>query len=227
MNVTRRIARNVSAIAATVCVLSLASLVCPSLAEDSISEDSVKAAYLYRFAGYVDWPQEAAADSPFIIDVLDSPGVARELRRLLPNHFINKRVAQVREISLMRDLGQAQMVYVAAGHANKLRALKPAAGSPALLLISDEEGGLNAGSALNFLTIDRNVRFEVSLPAAERWGLKISSDLLGVAIRVLGSGRQSKLTCRRPDADGIDGGCAIREAVRSSLSQQPRGGQSR
>ncbi len=62
-----------------------------------------------------------------------------------------------------------------------------------MLLVTDEEGGLNAGSALNFLTIDRNVRFEVSLTSADRWGLKVSSELLGVAVRVLGSRRQSQL----------------------------------
>jgi hypothetical protein len=53
-------------------------------------------------------------------------------------------------------------------------------------LVTDDNGGLSDGSAINFLTIDRNVRFEISLSAAERWGLKISSELLSVAIRVQG-----------------------------------------
>jgi hypothetical protein len=54
------------------------------------------------------------------------------------------------------------------------------------LLVTAEEGGLGDGSVINFLTVDSNVRFEVSLAAAERWGLKISADLLGVAVRVQG-----------------------------------------
>ena len=191
MNDAHRACRNVTARVATLCMLAMSSLVHPACADDSYSEDSVKAAYLYRFAGYVDWPNEVRADAPFVIDVLGSPGVARELRRLLSNHSINNRLAQVREISGARDLGQAQIMYVAAGHSQILRTLMPAAGLPAMLLVSDEEGGLSTGSAVNFLTIDRNVRFEVSLTAADRWGLKISSELLGVAIRVLGSGRQS------------------------------------
>ena len=86
---------------------------------------------------------------------------------------------------------RAQMVYVGAGRAHLLRSLVPVPGRASMLLVTDEEEGLTAGSTLNFLTVDRNVRFEVSLTAADRWGLKISSELLGVAIRVQGSKHQS------------------------------------
>src|SRR5271170_812446 len=70
----------------------------PAHAADAYPEDAIKAAYLYRFAGYVNWPEQRRADGPFIIDVVGSPGVARELRRLLPGHLVDNRVAQVREI---------------------------------------------------------------------------------------------------------------------------------
>jgi hypothetical protein len=156
-----------------------------TLAADTHSEDSVRAAYLYRFAGYVAWPDAGPADAPFVIDVMDSPSMARELRRILAAHSVNGRAAQVREIASLKEVGQAQILYVAAGRAQLLRELRPA-GRSALLLVTAEEGGLSTGSVINFLTVDRNVRFEVSLAAAERWGLKISSDLLGVAVRVQG-----------------------------------------
>ncbi|HEX3837367.1 MAG TPA: YfiR family protein [Steroidobacteraceae bacterium] len=151
-----------------------------------ISEDSIRAAYLYRFAGYVTWPQTLPADAPLIIDVMDSPGMARELRRILPAHPINGRSAQVREISSLQELGRPRIVYVAAGHARMLRELRPE-DAAAMLLVSAEEDGLSDGSVINFVTVDRNVRFEVSLPAAQRWGLKVSADLLGVAVRVQGA----------------------------------------
>jgi YfiR/HmsC-like len=190
MNMPRRLGRN----AAGAATLSLvAMLACsPLFAADSYSEDAIKAAYLYRFAGYVSWPEPGGANVPFIIDVLGSPGVAKELRRLLPGHLINSRSPQVREITGARDLGTPQMLYVGAGRAHLLRNLVSAPGHAPILLVTDEEEGLAAGSALNFLTVDRNVRFEVSLAAADRWGLKISSELLGVAIRVQGIRRPSQ-----------------------------------
>jgi hypothetical protein len=212
MNAAHRICRDVTASATMFSLLALSSLANRAHAADSYSEDSVKAAYLYRFSGYVAWPQDAAPDAPFVIDVLGSPGVARELRRLSPRHFANQRVTQIREVSGTRDLGRAQIVYVAAGHSNFLRSLTPSPNLAPMLLVSDEEDGLNAGSVVNFLTIDRNVRFEVSLTAADRWGLKISSDLLGVAIRVLGGDRQSNDRCDRSDFEKVGARCERRTA---------------
>jgi hypothetical protein len=166
-------------------LMALAAAFRGGLAAEAPSEDAVRAAYLYRFAGYVAWPDGAAADAPFVIDVMDSPAMARELRRILASHSINGRMTLVREVSRLQDVGNAQILYVAEGRAQLLRELRPQ-GRSALLLVTAEEGGLGDGSVINFLTVDSNVRFEVSLAAAERWGLKISADLLGVAVRVQG-----------------------------------------
>src|SRR6185437_9698956 len=69
---------------------------CPTAGADAgYSEDAVKAAYLYRFAGYVRWPGSQVASSPFVIDVIDDSGVARELARLLPDHPIDGHPARV------------------------------------------------------------------------------------------------------------------------------------
>jgi YfiR/HmsC-like len=211
MNTVHAITRSIRAVAAILGSLAISSLLSPAFAAEH-SEDAVKAAYLYRFAGYIDWPERGAAETAFTIDVLGAPGIARELRRLLPGHSINGQVAQVREITGDRDLGNAQIVYIAAGHAELLRTLVPRASGASMLLVTDEDGGLSNGSTLNFLTIDHNVRFEVSLSAAERWRLKISSELLGVAIRVQGRAGQSYLGCGPPRGDAIHGPCAPRLA---------------
>jgi YfiR/HmsC-like len=189
MDLGLQVRRYVSFGTAAIAGMILTNVLTPSYALDSYSEDAVKAAYLYRFGGYVNWPEDVPANAVFTIDVIGSPGVAMELRRLLAGHSINGHPGEVHEISSVRDLGQANMLYASQGHAELLRNLAPAPNSRAMLLVTDEEDGLKFGSALNFLTIDHNVRFEVSLTTAKRWGLKISSDLLGVAIRVQGSPR--------------------------------------
>jgi hypothetical protein len=166
-------------------LIGLAVVHTVGVADVSVSEDSVRAAYLYRFAGYVTWPQNLPADEPLVIAVIGSPSIARELRRMLPAHSSNGRSAQVREVSSLDDLGKPQILYVAAGYAQLLRQLRPKSAA-AMLLVTAEEDGLSSGSVINFVTVDRNVRFEVSLPAAQRWGLKVSADLLGVAVRVQG-----------------------------------------
>jgi hypothetical protein len=156
----------------------------PAIAQGAYSEDLVKAVFLYRFAGYVDWPAAASTGAPFTIAVLDADGVASELQRLLPNHPIKGRPAQLRRIRRVQELGDAEILYIGSGNASELRTLIRAIGARPVLLVSDAEGGLESGAMLNFLQVDRRVRFEVSLSAAERAGLKISSELLSVASRV-------------------------------------------
>ena len=162
----------------------------PVRAQSSHSEDSVKAAYIYRFTGYVDWPEDAGAGHPFVIDVYEDPGLAAALKRLLPGHPIHKQPAEVREVSRIQDLGNAQILYIGPGHADFLRAVA-AHQSRSMLIVSDDQQGLDLGSVFNFVTVDNRVRFEVSLTAADRAGVKISSELLSVAVRVHGGRRQS------------------------------------
>lgn len=182
-------------------------------AEQGVSQDAVKAAYLYRFSGYVEWPHESVAGHPFVIAVVDAPGVARELRRLMPERLLNQQPAQVREVTLLQELGGAQIVFVGAGHAEFLRAV--AAGNRSMLLVTEDEKALDQGSMVNFVTIDKRVRFEVSLTAADRAGIKISSELLSVAIRVHGTRRQSDDLCI-PFALPDEAQCGARLVARSS-----------
>jgi hypothetical protein len=164
-------------------------------ADEAYSEDAVKAAFLYRFTGYVEWPTAVHPATLFTIAVYEADGVAHELQRLLPVHPINGLPAQVRSINNIRELGDAQMLYIGPGHAETLRTLIASVGTHPVLLVTDDENGLGVGGALNFLTLDKRVRFEVSLTAAERMGLKISSELLSVAIRVQGGRLRSGVFC--------------------------------
>jgi hypothetical protein len=182
-------------------------------AAESYSEDAVKAAFLYRFTGYVDWPPQAVVDPQFTIAVLDADGVASELGRLLQNRQIQNRPAQVRSIKNLRELDGAQMLYIGGSHRDDLhRLISSVAGRP-VLVVTNQDGGLDAGSSVNFLLIDQRVRFEISLDAAQGSGLRVASELLAVAIRVRGRRVYTEAGC---DALGTSSGEApcIREAAR-------------
>ncbi len=163
----------------------------PVLSAPAYSEDAVKAAYLYRFTQYIEWPEAASAAEPFTIAVLDAPGVAAELRRILPNHRIKNSAAQVREIARAQDLGSAQMLYIGSAQIDRVRTAIAALAARPVLVVTDSEQGLAAGSILNFVMLEHRVRFEVSLIAADRSQLRISAELLGVATRVQSADHKS------------------------------------
>jgi hypothetical protein len=180
-------------------------------ATESYSEDAVKAAFLYRFTGYVEWPPGALANPPFVIAVLDADDVAAELARLLQTRQVQNLAAQVRPIRSIREFNNAQMIYVGAAHREDLRhVIASLAGRP-VLVVTSEQDGLEAGSSVNFLLIDQRVRFEISVDAAHSAGLKVASELLAVAIRVRGRRVYLESGCDQP-ATSADVTACIREA---------------
>lgn len=167
-----------------------------ALAVEVYSSDAVKAAFLYRFAAYVTWPTRSSREvRSFTIAVLGSDPVAQELERILAGRTINGLPARVSRIKSIRELEDAQVLYIGAGSTERLRDEIDSIAARPVLVVTDAPGGLEAGSTVNFLLVDRRVRFEVSIAAADRAGLKVSSELLSVAARVEGDHRRSDNSC--------------------------------
>ena len=162
------------------CVLGAAL---PVIAANVYPEASVKAAFVLRFADYVEWPQ--APERNFVIAVLGRGDMAASLQELAtrPAHG---RPVQVRRIRHAEDARDAQILFVGNDHrSGSLRAVLQAVSRRGVLIVTEEEAGIESGSTINFLVADGRVRFEISAGAASRAGLKVSSELLGVAARVV------------------------------------------
>ena len=168
-----------------ICVLmvAIAVIVAPLTQAAPYSVEAVKAAYLFRFAQYVEWPP-LAADAPFVIAVSGSEDVAVHLERLLPGMSVNGHRVIVRRVTHAQELDGVHILYIGANAFARTRALRTRAVELPILVVTDNELGLDGGGVINFIEIDRNLRFEISLIAADRSGLKINSQLLSVAARV-------------------------------------------
>lgn len=150
------------------------------------AEATVKAAFLYKFAGYVEWPDSAvgAAEAPFTIGIAGADDVAADLERLVPGRMVMNRRVVVRRLKEGESLKGVHLLFIGRGEAN-LRPMVRAAQQQGTLIVTETERGLDMGSAINFLILDDRVGFEVSLESAERSGLRISSRMLAVARRVV------------------------------------------
>ena len=204
------LARPLTRIAALLGTLCLFALLCPvGRTADGYPDEAIKAAYLYRFAGYVKWPSAHQSAAPFTIDVIGDGAVASELARLLPTHPINGHPAHVRIIRRISDLGDAQMLYIGTRFDGDVSRVIASVARRPILIVTDERRGLDDGGTINFVEAGRHVRFDVSLTAAGRAGLEISSELLSVAEHVRGGRVRSELDCLRGIAVGeLDSGCA-------------------
>ena len=149
----------------------------------------VKAAYIYRFAEYIEWPPAAFADAaaPLTIAVVDADQVVAELNQLRQTRQIKGRGVTVRTLRAGESAGGAQVLYIGAQDGERLKRTLDAAATQGVLAITDGDGTLAAGSAISFVPVDSRIRFDVSLAHAERSGLKISARLLAVSHKIEGA----------------------------------------
>lgn len=196
------------------CVLFAIGLTAALGQTEPYRAEAVKAAFIYRIAGYVEWPAEALAQPEFTIAVLGADSVAAELSRLLPQRSIKDHPARARTIGTAAELQNAQILFIGKSYVGDVRALTESVGSRPVLIMTDGIDGLEQGATVNFVSMDRRVRFEISLSAAHRAGLKIGADLLSVAARVRGTPLRSEAGCT-PGArfDDFDTLCVPRLAV--------------
>jgi hypothetical protein len=161
----------------------------PARAENAAAsaglERRVKAAFLYKFLGYAEFPAGAFADaaSPVVIGVAGADDLAAELARIVSGRAVNNRGIVVRVLR-EHELGMPVHLLFLGGYDAGRVGRMVRASSNALLVVTECEGGLQLGSAINFRIVDERVRFDVALDAAERNGIKLSSRLLTVANRV-------------------------------------------
>lgn len=148
-------------------------------------ERRVKAAFLYKFLGYADFPAAAFADgsTPLTIGVIGADDLALELARVAAGRTINNRGVEVRELRDNEAAARVHLLFVGGSDPQRVaRLVRQASG--AMLIVTECDNGLQLGSAINFRVVDERVRFDVALDAAERNGIKLSSRLLTVANRV-------------------------------------------
>lgn len=167
----------------------LAAAASPSLAlaqRAEAPEASVKAAFLYKFAGYVEWSPSAFAssDAPFVIGVLGAEEIATELARIVPGRSISGHPVAVRRVKEGESLRGVHLLFVGR-ESQRLSSILRTARGEGVLTVTESDRGLEMGSAINFVLAEDRVGFEVSLDAAERSGHRISSRMLTVARRVI------------------------------------------
>lgn len=171
---------------AAVCAVVFGSIWASPAFPQATSPEAVKATYLYRFSGFVEWPP-AMGEAPFTIGIVDNEGVAAQLERVLSTVSINGHRARIKRLRGGDPLDEVHVLYVGSSASVHARVLRDAAAKRAVLVVSDAPGGLADGAVINFLNSPRNVKFEVSLSNARRYGLKIDARLLSVAARVEGA----------------------------------------
>jgi YfiR/HmsC-like len=146
-------------------------------------QQRVKAAFLYKFASYVEWPAAVfkAPDSPIVIGVSGADGVATELEKAVAGRRVADRPVTVQRLPAGAAAKGCCHILFVGGTAHEGGELLAAASGHGVLTVTEASGALPRGSVINFLEADNRVRFDISREAAERNGLQVRAQLLAVA----------------------------------------------
>jgi hypothetical protein len=162
--------------------LSAAGL-CPARAHADSAEYRVKAAFLYNFSKFVEWPSSAfgGGDRPFVIGVLGNDPFGADLNRAVEGKMADGRPFAVRRYKRAADVQSCQILFVSESEKNKVAKLADGLENAHTLIVGDTDGFIQRGGAINFFLEDKKVRFEINPDAVSRAGLKVSSKLLALA----------------------------------------------
>jgi hypothetical protein len=155
--------------------------------EPSAAEYRVKAAFLYKFGDYIEWPDDAfaSADSPLVIGVVGADIVADELAKIVGGRTVGGRKVVVQKLRHGDPAVGVHLLFVGRSEAAQLPALLASAKGKAIATVTEADAAPSPHGVINFVVVDDKVRFDIDLQPAERGNLKISSRLLAVARKVL------------------------------------------
>ena len=154
------------------------------------TEYELKAAFLYNFAKFIDWPESSFANarSPFVICVLGADPFGRVLDDVLRNKSIGSRAVVIERFKDLAQARQCQMIFVSQSEGPHLAAILQDLQHAPVLVVGESDGFAEAGGTLQFTLEDAHLRFLINTDAAQRAGLNVSSKLLSLAKVVHDSG---------------------------------------
>jgi len=155
---------------------------------DEVKAMKVKAAYLYNFGKFVEWPATAfeGPDSPFVIAVVGSDPFARILGETVLNKQIGDRAIRVLRLNSsdeadLRPLRRCHILFVPGGVDFDAKPMQRHCAGSAVLVVGDRDRFVAEGGMIGFVLEDGRIRFELCREALERAGLNASAQLLKLA----------------------------------------------
>ena len=156
-------------------------------ADSPISKEyKLKAAFIYNFAGFVQWPAEsfASADSPIVIGVFGTNPFGAELEMAVNGRKINGRKIVVMLVQTAAAARQAHLLFVSAAQDSRLDELIGMLKGIPVLTVGESDSFSRQGGMITFTRKDDKLRFEINLDSAQRAGLKISAQLQKLATEI-------------------------------------------
>lgn len=162
----------------------LSLLIAPVARSQEVPADQLKAAFLYNFVRFVEWPTNAlgAESTPMIIGVVSREGdkFADNLATLLKEKKAHNHPLVVKKLTTVAEAASCHVVFVSDNDTRRSQVADLIHKKP-ILLVGEAEDFLDIGGMINIVQEGKQLRFDINLKSAEESGLTVSSHLLRLA----------------------------------------------
>jgi hypothetical protein len=168
-------------------------------------EYQVKAAFLYNFLQFVDWPEEESADSnePITIGIIGKDPFGDAFESIKDKKVKGGRGVIIKRFKSFEDLKKStekdkpesdqetetltkcHLLFICSSEQKNLKEIIDLLKDHSVLTVADMQGFLESGGIVNFVIEENKVGFEINIAAAEHAKLKIRSQLLRLAKRIV------------------------------------------
>lgn len=159
-------------------LVAMPAVVCAS--SDPTSDTAVKAAFLYHFARFADWPSSSPA-RPLTLCVVGDARIASALVETVRNKRLNGRSLDVKGLGSDGPVRSCDVLFISASEMGRATVVMGSLQALSILTVSDDPGFAHSNGIIEFVVESGRVQFAINTDAADRAGLRLSSRLLGLA----------------------------------------------
>ncbi len=163
---------------ALVCLLAAVPVAAQN---EAMPEDDIKAAFLFSFAKFIEWPARSGGDAVLVVGVLGRDSFAATLEQTVRGKTVNGKPLVVKRLTKPQEARGCHVVFIGGGDRTRIRPILDALPVAGVLTVGEAEQFALRGGVITFVKDANRVRFEINVDAAGRAGLRISSQLLQLA----------------------------------------------
>jgi hypothetical protein len=150
-------------------------------------EPSLKAAFIYHFAKFTTWPAEAFNGDGKTISfcIIGKHELGEAFDKTLSGKKVAGRPVEVKYLERLKKDDVCNVIYVAPSEKSRVKKIVETSAVGHALTISDLDGFADDGGMIRLVKVNETIKFEINPKAAQQAGLKLSSALLDLAIRLV------------------------------------------
>jgi hypothetical protein len=145
------------------------------------TEYDVKAAFIYNFAQYVQWPAVGDSNRPFVIGLIGRDPFGRSLDEAMHGLNVEHRPIVIRRFTKVEEIANSDILFISSSERDNLPRILTFLRRAPVLTVADMDRFAEQGGMINLVTERNRVRFDVNPLAIERTGLKAGSQIMRLA----------------------------------------------